>query len=213
MKNSLIAVIVGAMLVGCGGADTAGTKSLASGQALKAAAPTGATGSTTCNTGDEWWNGPNPITTNLVVPAGAICRMSGVVVQGNTSVNGSLYTIGSTFDGNVSVDGGCLTTANQGNTFKKNLSITNSPGCWLGGAVQDGFWTPYSDTIICGNFSYSYDLTYSGTMYPFYIQNCDDQGNCHNVIVGGSFNVSNASANGNVPVMVSGASLPASCTN
>jgi hypothetical protein len=108
-----------------------------------------------CNTGGGWWNGPNLITANLVVPAGAICRMSGVEVQGTTSVNGTLYTIGSTFDGNVGVDGGCLTTANQGNTFEKNVSITNSPGCWgLGGATQNGFWSPYSPTTIGGSLSY-----------------------------------------------------------
>jgi hypothetical protein len=107
-----------------------------------------------CNTGDGWWNGANPIKATLVVQAGAVCRMSGVEVQGDTSVNGSLYTIGSTFDGNVGVDGGCLTTANNGNTFVKSVSITNSPGCWLGGAVQNGFWSPNSPTTIGKNFSY-----------------------------------------------------------
>ncbi len=194
MKNSFFAVIVGAMLAGCGGADT---QSIAKEQASNQLAVP----ATTCDTADGWWSGPNPIPGNLVVPAGATCRLGGVEVKGNTSVNGSLYTIGSQFDGNVGVNGGCLTTANWGNTFKRNLSITNSPGCWLGGAVQDGFWTPYSDTIISGNFSYSYDLTYSGTKYPLYIQNCDDQGNCHQVIVGGNFSVSNSPCpTGDAPV-------------
>lgn len=163
MKNSILAVIVGALLVGCGGADTAETKSLANEQALKAAAPTGATGSTTCNTGDGWWNGPNPIPNNLVVPAGATCRLGWVEVIGNTTVNGSLYTIGSTFDGNVSVSGtgSALTTANWGNTFRRNLSITGSDGNgWI-----NGFWSSYSDNVVDGNFSYI------GNTAPFYVQN------------------------------------------
>ena len=161
-----------------------------------------------CVMGAEWSRGSDY---NVVVPAGAVCRMQGEV-KGKTIVYGTLYTMGSTFDGDVSVDGGCLTTANSGNTFMNNVSIKNSPGCWIGGSERDGFWTPYSDTVVCKNFSYSYDLAYPGAKYPFNIQNCDEYGiNCHNVIVGDSFNVINASTSGNAPV-VGREALPASCT-
>jgi len=208
MKYSLLVVIVGAMLAGCGGAET---QSIANEQVSKEAL---ATGSTTCNTGSDSWSNLT-IETNLSVPAGATFRLSGVKVMGNVSVAGDLLANGVTFYKNVSVDGGSLQVGSWGATFRGNLSINNSPGSQVaGGAVQDGFWTAYADTYVCRNFSYSYDLTYTGPKYAFYIQNGDGQGNSHNVFVVGSFTVSNSPApNGDAPVMVNGGPLPASCTN
>jgi hypothetical protein len=119
-----------------------------------------------CNTGAYdgsdprgWGSGSNY---TLVVPSGALCRLDGIEVKGNTIVKGSLFTIGSTFDGDVSVTGAgsSLTSANQGNTFKGNLSITSSDG----NGYMNGFWSDYSATTIFGKF------TYTGNTAPLYVQ-------------------------------------------
>jgi hypothetical protein len=142
MKNSFLAVIVGATLAGCGGADT---QSVVNEQAQAAV------GATICNWGSDDEGNAHANTTytgNLVVPAGATCRLYWSEVKGNVSVNGNLITIHTTFDRNVGINGGSLKIMNWGSTFLGNLSITNSSG------PENGFWSDYSNTVICGNFSY-----------------------------------------------------------
>jgi hypothetical protein len=146
VKKILLAVIVGAAVAGCGGADP---QSMASERQAASA-----NAATTCDTGDVWWGGA-VISGNLVVPAGATCRIAWGEVKGNVSVHGNLQAIAMTFDRNVGVDGGSLAGINWGNTFLGNVSITNSPGSTVpGGSNLNGFWSSYSETTIAGNFSY-----------------------------------------------------------
>ena len=145
-------------------------------------------GATKCDTGDGWWEG-RTIEGSLVVPAGATCRLSWCEVKGNTSVNGNLLTIGTTFDGNVEVDGGSLAGENWGSTFLRNVSITNSKGSTVpGGSDQNGFWGDYSPTTIGGNFSYE------GNSVPLYL-------NGPNTTVKGNFEYSGSPCGSTPTVM------------
>jgi hypothetical protein len=154
MKNSFLAVIVGALVAGCGGADT--SQSLAMSERSKEMA----VGMTTCDTGDDDAEGLRRAHTtysgNLFVPAGATCRLYWSEVKGNTIVNGNLVTIGSTFR-NVIVDGGSLTVLNWGCTFHGNVSIKNSAGRDGGGF--NGFWSNQGDagSTVEGNLIYEND--------------------------------------------------------
>jgi hypothetical protein len=133
-----------------------------------------------CNTGNESWNGPNPITASLVVPAGQTCTLLGVTVLGTVNVQGLLRTSSSTFYKPVTVDGGALAAFNTGNIFLSNLTIMNSPGMpgyrWNG---MNGIWTgQYNDTTIGGDFNYI------NNQASLYVEN---QGSLQ-TIVNGNFN-------------------------
>jgi hypothetical protein len=119
----------------------------------------GATGTTTCTADSQL---PSVITTNLNVPAGATCTLSGNEVKGNVSVQGSLTAFGATFDRNVSVTGGSFSGVNYGVTIKGNLSFVD-PATYS----YNGFWgNQYGTTsTVDGNLSYVID---SSTAYPCY---------------------------------------------
>jgi hypothetical protein len=122
------------------------------------AAPVPTTKTPTCptgTTGDAPFSGT--ITTNLFVPAGTTCYMSGSEVMGNVTVNGVLYAWGDTFDGNVSVSGqgSAFVQFNWGDTIKGNLSITGSDG---NGFVNQ-FTNEYSSSVVDGNLYYTGNLT------------------------------------------------------
>jgi hypothetical protein len=69
------------------------------------------------------------IQSNLHVPAGATCTLQWAEVGGNTSVDGTLISISSKFDGNVNVAGTVSFINNyQSPLIGKSLSITNSSG-------------------------------------------------------------------------------------
>ena len=78
-----------------------------------------ATGNVTCTTDIE----STVITGNLTVPAGAVCTLGGVTVQGSVSVGAgaSLQFVGTAVGGNVSVGAGATTLlfsiTVQGNVF------------------------------------------------------------------------------------------------
>jgi hypothetical protein len=126
--------------------------------------------STTCNNG--YWNQygnvtitnplPSVVKTNLVVPTGAVCGLSGNEVQGNVDVQGSLVAYGGVFDKNVSVTGGLFKSVNEGVTINGNLSFLDpAPGSY------NGFWGNQFGTtnVVKGNLSYTID---SSTSYPMY---------------------------------------------
>ena len=117
------------------------------------------TGTTTC-AGDI--PSGSVITTNLNVPAGATCRLSGNEVKGNVTVQGSLVAFGATFDRNVSVTGGSFAGENWGVTIKGNLSFVD-PATYS----YNGFWGNQGGTTstVEGNLSYVID---SSTAYPCY---------------------------------------------
>jgi hypothetical protein len=182
MKNSLLAAIVGVMLVGCGGADTS---RLALNEQSNDLAAVGG-GNTVCDTGDvdaNAWQG-RIIQSNMSVPAGKTCRIYWSEVKGNVNVQGDLITIHTQFDKNVNVDGGSLTVMNWGSTFLGNLSIKNSPGR---GGGPNGFWSDYSATVISGDFSYQ------GNSVPLYTEG--------NVTVNGNMTY-DTSPCGNLPTVL-----------
>jgi hypothetical protein len=101
------------------------------------------------------------ISTNVNVPAGATCKLSGSDVKGNVSVQGTLVTFGTTtFEKNVSVTGGSFAAANWGVTIDGNLSFVN-PAAYS----YNGFWGNYSANEVKGNLSYAIE---SSTAYPCY---------------------------------------------
>jgi hypothetical protein len=119
----------------------------------------GPTPTTECKTGIEL---SGQITGNLVVPAGADCSLSFATITGNVSVQGDLYTTGSTIVGNVNVNsGGALYEFNYPTIMQGNLSITGSAGDGYYGA--NGFNTAYGQSEVWGNFSYT------GNSAPLYI--------------------------------------------
>lgn len=93
------------------------------------------------------YTGPNPIASNLHVPAGATCQLNWIDVQGNVTVDGNLISTSSKFDMNVTVTGTIVFQNNyQTPLIGKNLTISNSSG-------QSGI---YGDTtVINGNVSIS----------------------------------------------------------
>jgi len=123
------------------------------------AAPT--TTTTTCNDSVSPVAGGATVAGNLVVPAGATCYLFYATVQGNTSVAGTLLADATTFNKNVSVNGGVLMNINRAFTVKGNLSITNSAGV-------NGTWEQYNDakSVVQGNFSYTYN---SGQLFIGYL--------------------------------------------
>ena len=104
---------------------------------------------------------PRIVPPDLVVPAGATCYLFYATVQGNTSVAGTLLADATTFNKNVSVNGGVLMNINRAFTVKGNLSITNSAGV-------NGTWEQYNDakSVVQGNFSYTYN---SGQLFIGYL--------------------------------------------
>ena len=92
---------------------------------------------------------------NLVVPAGKTCSLWGAQeIKGNVTVEPEA-TLESyqqtTFDGNVTVNGGTFKVLNRPVTIKKNLTITNSTN------DVNGFWNVYDGvpSTIGGNFNYT----------------------------------------------------------
>ena len=124
------------------------------------AAPTTTT-TTTCDDSVSPVAGGATVAGNLVVPAGASCYLFYATVKGNTSVAGTLYADATTFNKNVSVNGGTLMNINRAFTVKGNLSITNSSGI-------NGTWEQYNDvrSVVEGNFSYTYN---SGPLFISYL--------------------------------------------
>jgi hypothetical protein len=104
------------------------------------------------------------ITGNLIVPAGATCRVGWINVQGNASVSGNLNTFGQThFYNNVDVQaGGSFAASNWGVTIDRNLTITD-PAANSG----NGFWGDYSPNIVKGAINYTIDST-AAAAYPQY---------------------------------------------
>ena len=115
--------------------------------------------STSCTTD----MGGQPFTTNLDVPAGATCRLSGGSVSGNVSVEGTLFTFGYSFSQNVTVTGGSFCNVNYPLHITGNLAITGSSGPSNGPCEQNGNFAVYGDgSSIGGNFSYTGN---SGRLY------------------------------------------------
>jgi hypothetical protein len=112
------------------------------------------------------------ISGSLDVPAGATCTLTGDVVTGNVTVEGTLFSYGTKFDGNVTVTGGVITIGNgngASSALTGNLTITGSSG-------NNQIGCPNFSNIINGNVSFT------GNSGNFYV--CSAQ-------VGGSVTVSN----------------------
>lgn len=127
------------------------------------------TGSTTCNNGYMGPYGnylpgtplPSVVTTNLDVPSGAVCVLSGNEVKGNVSVEGSLTAWGGHFDKNVTVTGGEFAGKNNSVQIDGNLTILDPAA-----DSYNGFWVNQGTTnLVKGNMSYTIDST---TAYPMY---------------------------------------------
>jgi hypothetical protein len=150
LKRSLLAatsivIPAGALLVGpvaahaapnTGGGTTSATAILATGT----------------GTGSVPYSGT--ITGNLDVPAGVRLVVNGAEVTGNVTVEGSLFLINTTVDGNVNVQGGNFKTDNQPVTIKGVVTITGSDNS------DTGFFSP---TYIGKN------LNYYGNAGPLFI--------------------------------------------
>jgi hypothetical protein len=120
-----------------------------------AAAPV--TGSTTCTDGSLQGR---TISTNLTVPAGAACDLSGAKIAGNVAVYGFLFTHdATTYGNNVTVySGGHFKAFGSGMVkINGNLSFVNPEV-----GSDNGFWAP---SEVTGNLSYT--IT-SDTVYPLY---------------------------------------------
>jgi hypothetical protein len=110
------------------------------------------------------WPQGGEIAGDLVVPSGATCRLMWSHVAGSVNVFGNLEAVSTTFDKDVTVDGGSFKTFNGGNTFNANLTIKNSAG--IPDFGRNGFWTEqYADNYVVGTF------TYQNNSVPLYIQN------------------------------------------
>jgi hypothetical protein len=163
MKRASIGVVVALSAISSVG--TVGT--LVGSSMASAAAPS--TTTTTCN--NAVWNAngnvdinhplSSVISTNLYVPPGAVCGLSGNEVQGNVSVQGSLVVYGATFDKNVSVTGGSFKGVNNAVTIAGNLSFLDPPQ-----GSDNGFWgNQNGNNVVTGNLSYTID---SSTDYLCY---------------------------------------------
>jgi hypothetical protein len=107
-----------------------------------------------------------PIPNNLHVPAGTTCTLSWATVAGNVSVDGTLLSISSKFEANVTVSGTVSFINNyQTPLIGKNLTVTNSA------SGQSGIFG--DTTLIKGNvtisglqpgasFTFSSDTTVNG---------------------------------------------------
>jgi hypothetical protein len=92
---------------------------------------------------------------NLKVPAGAVFGIWGTV-KGNAEVEGVLKSYGTTFEKNVTVNGGAFKALNWGTTIKGNLTINNSAGDTNPNDTNaNGFFSVYSPSHIYGNFNYN----------------------------------------------------------
>ena len=119
-----------------------------------AASAGGPTGSTVCDQDHPVAHG-STITTNLTVPAGKFCDLSGdgggwSTIKGNVTVNGVMFAQGVKFEKNVAVDGGIFRAVNDGSTITGNMSIKNSTGSL--GLAESGFWNTTRFTVV-GNYS------------------------------------------------------------
>ena len=109
---------------------------------------------TTC-TGEIY--GP-AISGTLDVPVGYECRLLGGVVNGNVTVEGTLHSYSTMFNGNVTVTGGVIVISNgngAASALAGNLSITGSSG-------NNQIGCPNSSNIIGGNISF---IGNSGNLY------------------------------------------------
>jgi hypothetical protein len=109
--------------------------------------------------GQTFVNGTNGVINgNLDVPAGVTATLAWTEVTGNVSVEGNLNVRGNTtFDHNLSVNGGSFKYGNQWLHIAGNVSFINSPGP---SNDQNGFWD--GPNTVGGNFSYTYS---SGRLY------------------------------------------------
>ena len=78
----------------------------------------------TCNAGNNYTLTGS--SSNLDIPAGTFCYLVGEY-QGNVSVEGYAAPAGATFDKNVNVTGGTITTVDHGAHILGNLNISGSP--------------------------------------------------------------------------------------
>ena len=117
---------------------------------------------------------PGGITSgNVDIPAGTFCYLVGEF-QGNVTVEGYAAPAGATFDKNVIVNGGTITTVNHGAHILGNLNITGSHGDVGANELK----AEYNDVTIDGN------LNYTGNFVPLFVE-----GPFH-VNVKGTFNYS-----------------------
>jgi hypothetical protein len=112
---------------------------------------------------DSQWPQGGDIRGDLVVPAGANCRLMWAHVSGTVTAYGNLETVSTLFDKDVTVEGGSFKTFNGGNTFGANLTIKNSWG--IPGFGRNGVWTEqYANNYVAGTF------TYQDNHVPLYIE-------------------------------------------
>jgi hypothetical protein len=86
---------------------------------------------------------------NMDVPAGATCRLEGVEVVGNVTVEGILNSFSSKFDKNVTVTGAGQISLSNGETWMPilgNLTIAGSSG-------NSGIYCPNHGNVVQGNIS------------------------------------------------------------
>ena len=110
---------------------------------------------TTCTTQTIY--GP-AISGTLDVPSGQTCRLVGGVVNGNVTVEGTLYSYSTMFNGNVTVTGGVIVISNgngAASAIAGNLSITGSSG-------NNQIGCPNISNIVGGNISFTGN---SGNLY------------------------------------------------
>lgn len=135
-------------------------------------------GSTTCNTTYT----DQTISSNLDVPAGAVCTITHGEVTGNVTVEGQLNVYGSMgsggapvkFDKNVTVNGGTINVGNGGINVAQNLTIQNSAGQNIinteSGASHIGqnlvftnntgsLFVGYGPAYVSGNFNWANNTT------------------------------------------------------
>ncbi len=128
----------------------------------------------TCNAANNYT--VNGSSSNLDIPAGTFCYLVGEF-QGNVTVEGYASPAGATFDKNVIVSGGTISTVNHGADIKGNLNISGSHGDPVAG-LANILKAEYNDVTIEGN------LNYTGNFVPLIIQGP------YNVNVKGTFNYS-----------------------
>ncbi len=124
-----------------------------------------------CNAGNNYTMTGS--SSNLDIPAGTFCYLVGEY-QGNVTVEGYAAPAGATFDKNVIVNGGTITTVNHGAHILGNLNITGSTGAVGANELK----AEYNDVTIDGN------LNYTGNFVPLFVEGT------FKVIVKGTFNYS-----------------------
>jgi hypothetical protein len=120
----------------------------------------------------------NTITGDLDVPVGETCELHYIIVTGNVTVEGTLTSFNSTFQGNVTDNGGQISFIN-GNVVDGNLTFGGSP---------------YYNQISCPNITNGNviggNLTVVGNTGDFYV--------CQAIV--GHFDANNNVVGGNVVV-------------